>query len=744
VGRLERVHVGAAAPAARGACVAGPAADRLIASALADPDWRGAAALDAATRLVTNLVESGALRRRVEVVRALSRSTDRARATADDERPAVPDACWSVRPADSDADGTARVRMRGAVVVSARGVRGEERPAQAGAGPALPSDVIATLREAPPRPAREVLRILREDGALTPAVMAAGIGLAAFAVVAQGLLFRSLLDVGRDLATTGGRLMAIGALLAFLVAVLLVEVPVAVGLRRLGRGLETRLRAAFLRKIPRLPDRYFASRLNSDMAERSHALHQVRDVPALAGRVVRLAAQAVFVTAGLLWLAPGSFPLVLATAVLSVGLPIAALPALLERDLRARSHAGALSRFYLDALLGIVPIRTHGGEAAVRRAHADLLVEWARAALARLRVEVIVEGVTFVAGFAAATALLVHHATRGADPGSALLLAWWALALPAIGEDLGQALVLVPARRNVTLRLLEPLATPEEDSDAAPAVHAVPAAESRAMALRFEDVRVVAGGHVILDGIELAIAPGEHVAVVGPSGAGKSSLLGVLLGWHRPAQGRVLIEGVPLAAYGLERLRRETAWVDPAVQIWNRSLLENLRFGGDGEGSGLGSVVDDAELSALLERLPEGFQSRLGEGGALVSGGEGQRVRLARAFLRDARLVLLDEPFRGLDRDARRRLLARSRERWKDATLLCVTHDIGETRGFDRVVVVDGGDIVEDDAPEILARGAGRYAALLAAEDAVRESLWRGPGWRRLRLADGRLVEEAP
>ena len=88
-----------------------------------------------------------------------------------------------------------------------------------------------------------------------------------------------------------------------------------------------------------------------------------------------------------------------------------------------------------------------------------------------------------------------------------------------------------------------------------------------------------AAGHTILEAIDLAIEAGTHVAIVGPSGAGKSSFVGLLLGWHRPASGRILIDGEPLDGLRLERLRRETAWVDPAVQLWNRSLLENLRYG---------------------------------------------------------------------------------------------------------------------------------------------------------------------
>jgi ABC-type multidrug transport system fused ATPase/permease subunit len=195
----------------------------------------------------------------------------------------------------------------------------------------------------------------------------------------------------------------------------------------------------------------------------------------------------------------------------------------------------------------------------------------------------------------------------------------------------------------------------------------------------------------------------------------------------------------------VERLRPSIAWVDPAVQLWNRPMLDNLKYGlPDGPRMSLDDVIDAADLRRVLERLPDALQTPLGEGGGLVSGGEGQRVRLARALLRpNVRLVILDEPFRGLDIDQRRVLLGKARRLWGTSTLFVISHDIAESMSFDRVLVIEEGRIVEDGNPrELAAKPGSRFHDMLEAERAVREELWAGGEWRRLRLETGVLIEQ--
>lgn len=721
--------------------------EALLESALADSGWQSLAVLDAAARMVAAIIRSGGLKRGRQGAMALERFIKQAQQRQPDQPPAIPAAYWSVQPAGPDTDGDEQLLLRGAVLVRAQhrlSLSGQPE-SEPGIDPSLAPELVAALQEAPSRPERELLRFLREDGLLAPLGLLLALLLAAGSVVVEALLFRGLLDLGR---LVGGGMRGVeitGAIVLFVIGLLFVQSQVMTGALRLGRGLETRLRIAFLAKIPRLHDRYFQSRLMSDMAERSHSVHVLRNVPYLGAQFIQLVFTLMLTTLAIAWLSPASAFLAGLSAMLAVGLPLAAQVFLIERDLRVRTHLGALGRFYLDALLGLVPIRAHSAERAVRREHERLLVDWVRARFGLLRAQLWVEGLQAVSGFGLAAWLLFQHLAGEAGTSGVLLLVYWALQLPGLGQEIALLAWRYPTLRNITLRLLEPLGAPEANVETeSQAEIGQPSSAAKGVTLSLKAVHVRAAGQTILEEINLTIEPGSHVAVVGPSGAGKSSLVGLLLGWHRPANGQILVDGAPLTEQYLRRLRPQTAWVDPAIHLWNRSLLDNLRYGQEDSMLPTGPVIEQADLLKLLATLPEGLQQSLGEGGALASGGEGQRVRLGRAMLRpQPRLVILDEPFRGLDRDQRRTLLARARRHWQEATLICITHDVSETQGFERVLVIEAGRIVEDGAPADLAgQPDSRYQALLRAEAAVWEEIWGDKAWRRLRIENGRLEEE--
>jgi ABC-type bacteriocin/lantibiotic exporter with double-glycine peptidase domain len=646
----------------------------------------------------------------------------------------IPDAHWSIRPVPGD---ESMVKLRGAVLIQANGAKESFGKADI---EQLPEAMRLTLSEPPAQPWSAVFNALRQLGPITPLLCLLGMAVAALGTVIEALLFRGLFDIARHLTLSGQRMAALSAILAFLIGLLLVEWPVEIGLLRIGRQLENRLRLQFLSKIPRLNDRYFQSRLVSDMAYRAHSIQLMRQLPELIGQFAKLSFSLLFTVFGIAYFFPAAALPAAFAALAAIAFPILFQSALNERDMRVREHTGALSRFYLDALLGLTAIQAHAAERTLRAAQAHQLKHWADAGLRQQGLLVRAEAVQSLVVYALLFWLVFTQANASSEPAGLLLLVYWALSIPALGQGIAQIAWNYPSLRNTLLRFLEPLGSPEE-------VVAIPEAtptSGQGVAIEIDNVSVAAGGHSILNGISLKVAPGEHIGVVGASGAGKSSLVGLFLGWHKPVAGEVRIDNQPLDPHRLSLLRRETAWIDPQVQLFNDTLFDNLGYGNNLEaGELLGRAVEDADLASVLKRMPEGLQTNLGEGGRLASGGEGQRVRMGRAMARQgARLAILDEPARGLDRESRKAFVARARRRFADATLFCITHDVIDTMAFSRVIVIEEGRVIEDGDPhQLMKQSDSRYRSLYEQEEMVRNHMWNHTMWRRLRLVNGTVQE---
>ncbi|WP_444918249.1 ATP-binding cassette domain-containing protein [Microbulbifer sp. JMSA003] len=719
-------------------------ATTLCEKALKDESWLSLAFLDASVRMLTSLVTSGAIKRGAEVSGMLQRlfvefTTDTSQAFC-----LVPENYWCARPSrprGSEPAGTIelspeQLEFSGAVIVSVKGVRdvNEVKPK---------SEALSrALRESPVQPLRQLWGLMREDGLIAPLTIFIAMLGAVLGLMFEALLFRGLIDIHSELATEIQRAGTIALLLVFMITLMLLQFPAAKVQMVVGRRLENRFRIRFLAALPKIPDHFFQSRPTSDTAERSHRIAALRGLPVL-GTSLIFKIFSLFATAlGIIWLAPAAAPLVLVMSVLQVAVPLMFHPVLTDYSMRVQTHAGALARFYMDALLGVIPIRTHGAGESVRREHENLLTEWIRAGYSSLSFQLNSQAVQLLINCTLSSVLVIYCVNaRGASP-DLLLLIYWVLALPPLGEEIAGLMRSYPRQRNFLLRALEPLqAVTERDTDKSSA-DSVEFSPAKPVGIKFENVTVNASGRTILDRVNLEISPGEQIAVVGASGAGKSSLAGLLLGWHKPASGRVMLNGGELKGDLLHRFRLHCAWVDPAIQLWNSSLLENLNYGNK-QGVPLYPILQQADLLKLVAALPEGLQSPLGESGALVSGGEGQRVRLGRALGREeTACVILDEPFRGLDRQQRQRLMNRVREVWQGVTLICITHDISETRDFPRVLVVDEGCIIEDGKPiELQTQGDTRYAQLLAAESSLWQECWQSSSWRHLRMASGQLTE---
>ena len=207
--------------------------------------------------------------------------------------------------------------------------------------------------------------------------------------------------------------------------------------------------------------------------------------------------------------------------------------------------------------------------------------------------------------------------------------------------------------------------------------------------IRIESLEVAYPGRAIpaLLDADLVVEPGETVALTGPSGCGKSTLLAVVLGLRRPASGSVTLGGVHLSQLDLEDWRRSLAWVPQRPHLYARSVADNIRLGSPGAtGAQLNGALRAAGLEEVVRDLPHGIDTVLGDGGAGLSAGERQRLALARAFVRDAPLLLLDEPTAGLDGETEAQVLSAVRELLVGRTALIVAHRPALAALADRVV----------------------------------------------------------
>ena len=234
--------------------------------------------------------------------------------------------------------------------------------------------------------------------------------------------------------------------------------------------------------------------------------------------------------------------------------------------------------------------------------------------------------------------------------------------------------------------------------------------------IHFEDVSFAyqpEKGNVLHD-IDLDIRPGMSVALVGRSGSGKSTLVNLLPRFYECQAGRILLDGVDVSQYTLNSLRDQIAYVGQDINLFNETIGRNIAYGSLGTASeeDIREAARAAHALDFIEAMPEGFDTLVGENGVLLSGGQRQRIAIARALLKNAPILILDEATSALDTESERHIQAALDELIRDRTTLVIAHRLSTIENADRIVVMDGGRIVESGTHTELLQKQGRYAAL--------------------------------
>jgi ATP-binding cassette, subfamily C, bacterial CydD len=541
------------------------------------------------------------------------------------------------------------------------------------------------------RRARGVRVMLAADAAL-------GV-VAALLVLAQAVLLARI----AARAFGGATLADLAPSLALLVAVVAARAAAAYGFETAGRRAAVDVLSSLRLELVerRLRDRPAAL----DGAESAElATVAVNGVDALEATFSRYLPQlvlAVVVPAAVL-------ALVASIDLLSAGLMLLTLPLVplfmwlvgrfTERRTRERWQALALlAGHFLDVVRGLPTLRAFNRARRQTERIAEVSEEYRRATMETLRVAFLSSAVLELAATLGIALVAVTIGVRLVDGGIGLQAGLTVLVLaPELYLPLRNLAAQFHASADgfaVAARLLDLVEAPGPER---PGV-AVPASP-RDATVRLEGVSFAypLRQSLVLDSVDLELRPRETLALVGPSGAGKSTIAALLLGFAEPAHGRVTLGGVNLSGVDARAWRQHVAWLPQRPTLFRGTIADNVRLGDPGAGDEyVRTAAEHAGANAFVCRLPDGYDTVVGDGGRPLSAGETQRIALARAFLREAPLLILDEPTANLDPRSAELVTAAIERLRGGRSVLLLTHSSRLAAAADRIVELRGGRTVE-------------------------------------------------